>query len=138
MIKTMNYGKFDHVRSIMATPVSGSARLVCVSHDGEDPKIVNIPKALASKILFCNIGTTAGRVPRSMYEERHVKEGNYVIVESPLSLPKHNNQPSKAALWDKDCTGRHPKPFSYFHGDNDRDKYYIYAQGTSKSISEAE
>ena len=51
-LKRTDYGKEGHLRNIMSTPVSGSPRLVCISHDSEDPRLVYISENLVSRIVF--------------------------------------------------------------------------------------
>lgn len=137
-MKKTNYGKHGHLRSIMSTPVSGSARLVCIPHVYEDPRVLFISSNLASKILFCLPSRHADGTDAPTYAERELREGDYVMFERPPSLSKYNNQPFRVRFWDKDCVGVHPKVFSYFHGDYDGDEGHIYALGSKLSIEEAE
>lgn len=137
-LKETNYGKYGHLRSIMSTPVSGSARLVCVPHVYSDPRVVFISENLASKILFCLPTKYEDGVEGTTYVERELKENDYVMFERAPSLSKYNNQPFKVKFWDKECLGVHPKAFSYFHGDYDGDEAHIYALGSPASVKEAE
>jgi len=136
-LKRTNYGKQGHLRSIMSTPVSGSARLVCVPHVYSDPRVVFISRNLASKILFCLIDVDESGIKASTYTERELREGDYIMLERAPSLSKFNNQPFKVLYWDNECLGVHPKVFSHFHGDYDGDEAHIYALGDPKSITEA-
>lgn len=136
-MKKTNYGKHGHLRSIMSTPVSGSARLVCVPHVYHDPRILFMSSNLASKILFCLPMQYEDGTEGPTYIERELQEGDYVMFERPPSLSKYNNQPFKVMFWDKECIGIHPKVFSYFHGDYDGDEGHVYVLGSKPSISEA-
>ena len=136
-LKKTNYGKHGHLRSIMSTPVSGSARLVCVPHTYSDPRVLFISPNLASKILFCLPMQYENGMQGSTYMERELREKDYVILERPPSLSKYNNQPFKVEFWDKECVGVHPKVFSYFHGDYDGDEVHLYALGSHESVAEA-
>jgi len=136
-LKRTNYGKEGHLRSIMSTPVSGSARLVCVPHDCSDPYVLFLSQNLASKVVFCVPRSTGEDVPSARYAERALREGDYVMVERPPSLSKFNNQPLKVAFWDIECMGMHPKVFSSFHGDYDGDEGHLYALGSRESVEEA-
>ena len=136
-LKETNYGKDGHLRSIMSTPVSGSARLVCVPHTFSDPRVVFISANLASKIVFCLPMVYEDGLRGPTYTERELREDDYVMVERAPSLSKYNNQPFKVAFWDKECLGVHPKVFSHFHGDYDGDEAHLYVLGDPKSIEEA-
>lgn len=136
-LKETNYGKNGHLRSIMSTPVSGSARLVCVPHVFSDPRVVFVSANLASKILFCLSAKYDNGVQGTTYVERELREDDYVMLERAPSLSKYNNQPFKVKFWDKECLGIHPKVFSYFHGDYDGDEAHIYALGSPASVEEA-
>lgn len=136
-LKRTNYGKEGHLRSVMSTPVSGSARLVCVPHDYSDPRVAFISENLASKILFCAPGTLGDGTAGARYVERPLREGDYVMVERAPSLSKFNNQPMRLMYWDIECIGIHPKAFSYFHGDYDGDEVHLYALGAPRSVNEA-
>lgn len=136
-LKRTNYGKHGHLRSIMSTPVSGSARLVSVPHDDENPRVVFLSPNLASKIVFCLPVVHEDGTQGTTYTERCIKQGDYVMLERPPSLSKFNNQPFIVMFWQKECIGIHPKVFSYFHGDYDGDEVHIYAIGSPKSIEEA-
>ena len=136
-LKRTNYGKGGHLRSIMSTPVSGSARLVCVPHDDPDPHLVYVSKNLAEKIVFCLPQAPESGAPGSRYEERALREGDFVMVEKAPSLSNFNNQPFRLAFWDIECMGMHPKVFSYFHGDYDGDECHMYAIGDPKSVEKA-
>lgn len=137
-LKKTNYKKEGHLRSIMATPVSGSARLVAVPHDSEDYTIVYISRNLAEKVVFCLPERDESGAEGSRYIERHLVEGDYVMLERPPSLTKFNNQPFKLAYWDQECVGVHPAVFSFFHGDYDGDEVQLYALGTQAAIDEAD
>jgi hypothetical protein len=136
-LKRTNYGKEGHLRSIMSTPVSGSARLVSVPHDDPDPFIVFISENLASKVLFCVPETAEDGSPGARYTERTLQEGDYVMLERAPSLSKFNNQPLRVAFWNIECLGVHPKVFSFFHGDYDGDECQLYALAFPKSLVEA-
>jgi hypothetical protein len=136
-LKKTNYGKYGHLRSIMSTPVSGSARLVCIPHCFRNPRVLFISPNLASKILFCLPMQYEDGVQGPTYVERELREGDMVMLERPPSLSKFNNQPFRVLFWNLECIGIHPKVFSYFHGDYDGDEVHIYALGSSKSIAEA-
>ena len=99
-LKKTNYGKYGHLRSIMSTPVSGSARLVCVPHVYSDPRVLFLPANLASKILFCLPMYYEDGMQGPTYVEREVREGDYVMLERPPSLSKYNNQPFRVMFWD--------------------------------------
>jgi DNA-directed RNA polymerase beta' subunit len=136
-LRKTNYGKHGHLRSIMSTPVSGSARLVAGPHDSYDYGVGYLSRNLSEKILFClpernNDGSEGAR-----FVERHLVEGDFVMLERPPSLTKYNNQPFRLGYWEKECLGVHPTVFSYFHGDYDGDEVQIYALGTEASIMEA-
>lgn len=136
-LKVTNYGKHGHLRSIMSTPVSGSARLVCIPHGDRDPRIVYMSRSLAEGILFCCPETDQDGVQGSRYIERCLREGDYMMVERPPSLSKFNNQPLRLAFWDLECMGMHPKVFSFFHGDYDGDECHVYPLGDRASIEQA-
>lgn len=136
-LKRTNYGKEGHLRSIMSTPVSGSARLVCVPHDDPNPFVMFISENLASKIVFCAPETMDDGSPGARYVERSLREGDFVMVERAPSLSKFNNQPIRVAFWDIECMGMHPKVFSYFHGDFDGDEGHLYVIVNPRSIQEA-
>jgi RNA polymerase Rpb1, domain 2 len=136
-LKRTNYGKEGHLRSVMSTPVSGSARLVCVPHDHSDPWTVFLSPNLASKVVFCLPETLEDGTLGARYVERSLQEGDFVMVERAPSLSKFNNQPLRLSLWDIECMGVHPKVFSYFHGDYDGDECHMYALGHPSSLAEA-
>jgi hypothetical protein len=136
-LKKTNYRKEGCLRSIMATPVSGSARLVAVSHKGQDAFTVYISKNLASKILFCLPERDDHGNEGARYIERCLVEGDKVILERPPTLTKYNLQPLTVMYWDIDALGVHPSIFSFFHGDYDGDEVHIYALGTNAALSEA-
>lgn len=136
-LKSTNYGKEGNLRSIMSTPVSGSARLVCASQVGQDPRVVYLSRNLAEKVLFCYMSVDAYGNTESTYSERCLQEGDYVILERAPSLSKYNNQPFVVRFWANECLGVHPKVFSYFHGDYDGDEAHIYPIADEKSLQEA-
>ena len=121
----------------MSTPVAGSARLVCVPHNHEDPRTVFLSRNLASSILFCAPEVLKDGSAGSRYMERQLREGDFVMMERAPSLSKFNNQPLKLMFWDIECLGMHPKTFSHFHGDYDGDECHLYALGSSGSTHEA-
>lgn len=136
-MRLTNYGKYGHLRSIMSTPVSGSARLVCVPHDYENPYVMFISENLASKIVFCAPETTEDGSAGARYVERSLRQGDYIMMERAPSLSKFNNQPLRVMFWDVECMGVHPKVFSFFHGDYDGDEGHLYALAHPSSVTEA-
>lgn len=137
-LKRTNYGKEGHLRSIMSTPVSGSARLVAVPHVGEDYWKVYLSRNLAEKVVYCFPERDENGNEGSRYREKHLEEGDYVMLERPPSLTKYNNQPFVVGYWDKECIGVHPTVFGHFHGDYDGDEVQLYALGTAASVREAQ
>lgn len=136
-LKKTNYKKEGHLRSIMSTPVSGSARLVAIPHDSEDFAVIYISKNLADKIVFCVPERGSDGAEGSRYVERHLVEGDYVMMERPPSLTKLNNQPFKLRYWNNECLGVHPTVFCYFHGDYDGDEVQMYGLASDAAIAEA-
>lgn len=98
LLKRTNYRKHGHLRSIMGTPVSGSARLVAICSDDSDPRKVFISRSLAEKIVFCAPEVDSSGREASVYMERCLQQGDYVMVERPPSLTRFNNQPLTAPL----------------------------------------
>ncbi|KAJ4385294.1 hypothetical protein N0V93_010355 [Gnomoniopsis smithogilvyi] len=127
-------GKYGHLQSVMSTPVSGSVRLVCAPHNDPDPRVIFISNNLASKIMFCTVEEVSPGVTESIYSERTLIEGDYVVLERAPSLSKYNIQPLRVLYWGEDCMRIHTKVFSYFHRDYDRDEGHIYALGNFESI----
>jgi len=136
-LRKTNNGKEGHLRSIMSTPVSGSARLVVIPHCLDDPYVVCISPTLASKVLFCLPERGPDGREGSVYSERCLEEGDYAMVERPPSLTKLNNQPFRVLFWNKECMGVHPAIIDAFSGDYDGDELHLYALGTEAAISEA-
>lgn len=138
-LKTTCYKKHGVLRSIMSTPVAGCARLVVVPHCYDDPNVIFISENLARKIKFCHYSAT-GEYTDDTYTERHLQEGDYVMLERPPSLTKYNNQPLRVSMvgWNIDALGVHPHVFKAFHGDYDGDESHIYVLANPESIKECE
>ena len=109
----------------------------CCSISNRNPYLVYVFRNLASRIVFCVPETLEDGSTGSRYAERSLQEGDFVMVERAPSLSKFNNQPFRLAYWDIEYIGIHPKVFSYFYGDYNRNKYHIYAIGNHKSIEES-
>lgn len=143
-LKKTNYKKEGHLRSIMSTPVSGSARLVVIPHyesipfeTGDSMFHIYISENLASKIRFCLPSVNENGLADSVYTERTIREGDFVILERAPSLTVFSDQPFSVRFWEKECAGVHPGVFNSFSGDFDGDEVHIYAIGTPEAVEEA-
>ena len=110
---------------------------MCVPHDDGDPHLVYLSKNLANKIVFCIPEIFRNGLIGSKYEERSLREGDFVMIERAPSLSKFNNQPFRLAFREIEGMGIHPEVLSYFHGAYDGDECHMNAIGNPKSVEEA-
>lgn len=136
-LESTNFTKNGTMRSIMSTPVSGSARLIATPN-WYRRDVVWISEGLANKISTCYIDTGEDGVVEPVYKERKLKEGDYVMLTRPPPLNIWNTQPMKVRFWNKQCIGVHPETFSAFHGDFDGDEAHIVPLYSPGSLAECE
>lgn len=137
-LEETNKGKHGHLRSVLKTPVSGSARLVATPHTDSEIGHVYMSSHLASKLNFCAVETLEDKSVSMTYSERCLREGDYVILGRPPSLSIYNNQPLKVKFWSRETIGVHPEVFSHLGGDYDGDEAHVYPLSLPSSIKEAE
>jgi hypothetical protein len=123
-LESTNFTKNGTMRSIMSTPVAGSARLIA-SPMWYRREIVWVSKNLADKLKTCYIHVDDDDVIEPTYKERTLAEGDNVILTRPPPLNIWNTQPMTVRFWDHDCIGVHPETFTMFHGDYDGDEAHI-------------
>lgn len=133
-----NKGKRGHLRSILKTPVSGSARLVVTPHVDDNIGHIYVSEQLARKITFCAAGKNVGETNSATFVERTLQEGDYVLLNRPPSLTIYNSQPLRVKFWDRETLGIHPEVFSQLGGDFDGDEGHIYPLALPLSLKEAE
>lgn len=134
-LESTNFTKNGTMRSIMSTPVSGSARLIATPNWHRRNEVW-ISKGLADKIKTCYIDTGEDGVVEPVYKERTLAEGDYAMLTRPPPLNIWNTQPMIIRFWNNDCIGVHPETFSAFHGDFDGDEAHIIPLYSAESIRE--
>lgn len=136
-LEKTNETKRGTLRSIMSTPVSGSARLIATPN-WYRRNIVWISRSLASKIRVCYVDKDRDDVAHPVYKERTLQEDDWVMLVRPPPLNIWNTQPMKVGFWEHNCAGVHPETFSQFHGDFDGDELHAIVLLSEKSIEECE
>jgi hypothetical protein len=123
-LESTNFTKNGTMRSIMSTPVAGSARLIATPMWWRR-NVVWVSKNLADKLKTCYIHIDEEDVIEPTYKERTLAEGDNVILTRPPPLNIWNTQPMTVRFWDHGCIGVHPETFTMFHGDYDGDEAHI-------------
>lgn len=135
MIQSTNYTKNGTMRSILSTPVAGSARLIATPHQG-NPRELYISRNLASRLRVCRRVYCADGSENSTYVECSVNEYDQVYVDRPPALNLFSAPPFTLRYWDHDCAGLSPDAFSAMHGDFDGDEVQIYPVYEREAILE--
>lgn len=134
-LERTNFTKNGTMRSIMSTPVAGSARLIATPM-WYRRDVVFVSQNLASKLKSCYVHVYADGTADPLYRERTLSEGDTVFVVRPPSLNIWNVQPMKVRFWNNDCIGIHPETFSRFHGDFDGDEAHIIPVYSPAALAE--
>lgn len=137
-LKRTNYSKHGHMRSIMSSPIAGSARLVAVPQVDLPRDVICLPRELMRTLIFCAYEKSDDGEETGYYTERCLQEGDYVLLVRPPSLTWESVQPVKVAVWDRPAIGIKPELFSAQHGDYDGDEAHIYPVTSNGSLWEAQ
>lgn len=136
-LESTSLTKRGTLRSIMSTPVAGSARLIATPM-WYKRNIVWISQNLAKKLKTCYKHTDDEGIVTSTYKEHILEQGDYVILIRPPPLNIWNTQPMTVRFWRHDCIGVHPETFTLFHGDYDGDEAHIIPVYHPMSIQECD
>jgi hypothetical protein len=136
-LESTNFTKNGTMRSIMSTPIAGSARLIATPM-WYRRNIVWVSKNLADKLKTCYIQIDEDGIMEPTYKERTLAEGDNIILTRPPPLNIWNTQPMTIRFWDHDCIGVHPETFTMFHGDYDGDEAHIIPLYHPVSLLECE
>lgn len=136
-LESTNFTKNGTMRSIMSTPVAGSARLIATPMWWRR-NVVWVSENLANKLKTCYIHIDDDGVIEPTYRERTLSEDDTVILTRPPPLNIWNTQPMKVRFWNHDCIGVHPETFTMFHGDYDGDEAHIIPLYHPVSLVECE
>lgn len=137
-LKRTNYSKHGHMRSIMSSPIAGSARLVAVPQVDLPRDVICLPQELMRTLIFCAYEKTSDGDETGYYKERCLQDGDYVLLVRPPSLTWESVQPVRVATWDRPAIGIKPELFSAQHGDYDGDEAHIYPVTSNGSLWEAQ